>query len=80
MILREFTQQEKITLKDFCEQYGFPYGWLRIINCGKGTPSLELAVQIEEATGGKVRPRDFIVSGKITKQESDCKQFRVKSV
>jgi hypothetical protein len=54
MTLSAYLKREKITIKEFCKIHGFGYGHIRHIKEGCANPSAELALRIEQATGGKV--------------------------
>jgi len=62
MTLRQYIEKRKITMKAFCEKHEFSYSYFRVLSCGARTPSLDLAIKIERATKGKVKPQDFIVT------------------
>lgn len=53
-MLVSFLKSREITQKDFAEQIGVTPGYLSALLSGKKTPSLTVAVQIEQVTGGDV--------------------------
>ncbi len=54
MKLDEYLFKTKTTKKDFAEKVGISRGYLQHILSGLKNPSVKLAKQIEEVTGGKV--------------------------
>lgn len=59
MTLAEFLETSKIKPAQFAQTLGVePSTISRIVNGDRG-PSLEMALRIEAATGGKVTPRDL---------------------
>jgi transcriptional regulator with XRE-family HTH domain len=58
--LDEYLFKTKTTKKDFAEKVGISRGYLQHILSGLKNPSVKLAKQIEEATGGKVSKEELL--------------------
>ena len=58
--LDEYLFKTKMTKKDFAEKLGISRGHLQHILSGTKNPSVKLAKQIEEATGGKVSKEELL--------------------
>ena len=54
------THKPPLSLRAMAAKIGTNYSQVRIWCSGARTPSLEWAEKIKEATGGKVKPRDFL--------------------
>lgn len=54
MKIRDFCELRKKTLKQFCNENGYKYGYLRQISSGHVRPSPDLAFRIEKDTEGLV--------------------------
>ncbi len=60
MKLDEYLFKTKTTKKDFAEKVGISRGYLQHILSGLKNPSVKLAKQIEEVTGGKVSKEELL--------------------
>ena len=60
MTLSDYKERQRMTLAQMAELLGISLGYASDLVNGKSGCSLELAVRIEEATGGKVRCRDLL--------------------
>ena len=60
MKLDEYLFRMKTTKKDFAEKVGISRGYLQHLLSGIKSPSVKLAKQIEEATGGKVTKEELL--------------------
>lgn len=60
MKLNEYLFRTKTTKKDFAEKVGISRGYLQHLLSGIKSPSVKLAKQIEEATGGKVTKEELL--------------------
>ena len=60
MKLKEYLDMMGIKYTAFTERAGISRNTLYNLMAGKRRPSLELAVEIEKLTDGKVSPRDWI--------------------
>lgn len=58
--LRQWLTENKISQQDFGKQVGVTRGAIWQIANGVITPSLDLAIRIEDATQGGVRARDLL--------------------
>jgi transcriptional regulator with XRE-family HTH domain len=58
--LDEYLFKTKTTKKDFAEKVGISRGYLQHILSGLKNPSVKLAKQIEEVTGGKVSKEELL--------------------
>lgn len=62
MTLREYLDREQLSLTDFAGQLRVPVTTAHGYVSARRTPSLEMAVRIEDLTGGKVSVRDLLPS------------------
>lgn len=78
MTLREYFRVSNQSMKKFHERHLFPfsYGYLRLLACERRKPSLEVAVIIEKATRGKVKPKDFMDHGEINTSQGGVKSSK----
>ncbi len=60
MRILDYCEYRKKTLKQFCDEKGYPYGYLRQISSGHVRPSPELALRIEEDTEGLVTRMELL--------------------
>jgi DNA-binding transcriptional regulator YdaS (Cro superfamily) len=60
MKLAQYMTARKLSLRAMAEAIGTNYSQVRYWRDGARTPSLEWAERIKVATGGKVRPKDFL--------------------
>lgn len=58
--LRAYLIETKTRQSDLAKKVGVSFGYMSELVAGGKTPGLELAVRIEDATGGAVRARDWI--------------------
>jgi transcriptional regulator with XRE-family HTH domain len=54
MELKDYLKKNRLKLKNFCDETGLNYGYLRHISNKRRIPSPEMALRIEIATGGNV--------------------------
>ena len=60
MKLKDYLKKNDRTLKSFCLQNDFVYGYLRHISNKRKRPSPEMALRIEKATKGKVTRMELL--------------------
>lgn len=60
MRLSEYVRENGLKYSFLAEKLGLTREYLYKIQTGERRPSLEVAIMIEDFTGGKVKPRDFI--------------------
>lgn len=60
--LRAYLADARTTQAQLAGIVGVSKGYMSQLVSGPKTPSLEIAVKIEAATDGKVRPRDWVES------------------
>jgi len=60
MKIQDFCKLYKKTLKQFCEEKGYRYGYLRQISSGHVRPSPDLALRIERDTNGLVNKLELL--------------------
>lgn len=60
MHLKEYLDQAKISMAEFARRSGIARSIVGHIVLGTRLPSLLIAVRIEQATKGKVRPKDLV--------------------
>jgi plasmid maintenance system antidote protein VapI len=60
MNLKQYLQTSDTKRKDFCSSLGIHYQHLNNILRGKRNPSADLALRIEEATGGAVTRMELL--------------------
>ena len=58
--LRAYLADTRTTQAQLAGAVGVSKGYMSELVSGPKTPSLEIAIKIEDATGGKVRPRDWV--------------------
>ncbi|GAA6162597.1 hypothetical protein NBRC116590_03010 [Pelagimonas sp. KU-00592-HH] len=58
--LAQYLKDSQIRQEDFAEEIGVKQGTVSRFASGRGTPGLELAVAIEDATGGAVPARSWV--------------------
>ncbi len=63
MKLSLYFQENGINQREWSEEHGFSYGYIRMIACERRTPSLEMAREIFKATKGRVTPLDLLPEG-----------------
>lgn len=61
--LRHFLRTSRITQADFARRLGISPAYISELVAGLKVPGLDLAVAIEDASGGLVRPRDMVRGG-----------------
>lgn len=69
MKLDEYLFRTKTTKKDFAEKIGISRGYLQHLLSGIKGPSIKLAKQIEEATGGKVTKEELLFPEEYPEKE-----------
>lgn len=58
---RDYLKRLKMTVLEFAERYPFvTYGYYRLLYYGHKKPSLDLACKLEKATGGGIKPSDWV--------------------
>jgi transcriptional regulator with XRE-family HTH domain len=67
--LDEYLFKTKTTKTDFAEKVGISRGYLQHILSGLKNPSVKLAKQIEEATGGKVSKEELLFPEEYPEKE-----------
>ncbi len=60
MKIREYCEFRKKTMKQFCEEKGYRYAYLRQISSGHVRPSPDLALRIEKDTDGLVTIKELL--------------------
>jgi transcriptional regulator with XRE-family HTH domain len=60
MKLAEYMRRNNLSLRAMADQVGTNYSQIRQWQLGRRAPSLEWAERIKTATGGKVKPKDFL--------------------
>ncbi len=72
MTIQDFCKFREKTLKQFCEEKGYRYGYLRQIATGHVRPSPDLALQIEKDTGGLVTRLELLYPVKKNNKHQSC--------
>jgi hypothetical protein len=73
MKLSEYFKKYSVNMKMFSEEHGFVYRTILDFASEKRNPSLKLAVEIEDATEGKVKCRDMFIDEKSIKKKQKAK-------
>lgn len=60
MKIQDFCKLREKTLKQFCDEKGYRYGYLRQISSGHVRPSPALALRIEKDTEGLVNRMELL--------------------
>lgn len=60
MDLKEYLEDKRLTYREFAEKLGIRTQSLQSVVYGSKKPSLDLAVKIEELTGGAITPKDLL--------------------
>ena len=60
MKIRDFCKLREKTLKQFCKERGYRYGYMRQISSGHVRPSPDLALRIEIDTDGLVNQLELL--------------------
>lgn len=60
MNLKEYLEEHRLTYREFAEKLGIRLQSLQGVVYGTRKPSLDLAVKIEELTGGEITPKDLL--------------------
>lgn len=64
MMLKEYLRRKRLTITAFADQLSTSKGYVSDIIAGKRSCSLEMAVAIEDLTGGRVKCRDLLLPEK----------------
>jgi transcriptional regulator with XRE-family HTH domain len=80
MNLKKYLEEKRMTYREFAEKLGIRPQYLQSIAYGKKKPSLELAVKIQELTGGKLTPKDLLEHYNNPQKVASKRKYRGKEV
>lgn len=72
MKIREYMAQNNVTIKDISEHVGKTWQYCWMVISGRTNPGIQLAHQIEQMTGGKVKVHEIKKCTKICEPGCAC--------